>query len=617
MPSKKYSVYTMETVVSGIRSTGNLHLGNYFGALRNFTKMQYENRCFFFIADLHSLTTHPKPDDFHGNVRQVVAEYLAAGLDPEVATLFVQSHVPEICELYVILNMIAYKGELERTASFKEKIRKHPDNVNAGLLTYPVLMAADILVHKANKVPVGKDQEQHLEVARVLARRFNNMYGKEVFPEPTAYNFGANLVKIPGLDGSGKMGKSEGNGIYLIDDAKTIQKKVMKAVTDSGPTEPNSPMPESIQNIFRILEVVSTADTVQYFRDKYNSCEIRYGDLKKQLAEDICKITLPIRERILAIAADKEYVRKVVESGAERARESAAKTLKEVKEVVGFKSFNMKGNEPVTENGSNISKVNPQLTELVSHQDGKLSYQDNTLTCTLKKPSTIHISIKEERLEAYSSSLDFIICLLTSGFPKSYEISFSSKKKEYLPIKGLPKRGVNKFFANAVKYPSLYGKIEQYALSAMNTHEWYTNLNNKDSAMPSTFAVFALGLVGEQYFSLVKKYMETCDPEHSGIQTKFTSAFVEKYGITKSSFAVFIACILSSQWYPMPKSITKAFANREALEILLDFKKNPKGYEVWDRLLYSIFGKDNSKIKKQFPADCSDLLKEILEKEQR
>ncbi len=329
----------METVVSGIRSTGNLHLGNYFGALRNFIKMQHENHCYFFIADLHSLTTHPKPDDFHGNVKRVLAEYLAAGLDPEVATIFVQSDVPEISELYVLLNMLAYKGELERTTSFKDKVRKQEDNVNAGLLTYPVLMASDILIHRATKVPVGKDQEQHLEMTRVFGRRFNNLYGAEIFPEPTAYNFGSDLIKIPGLDGSGKMGKSEGNGIYLADDEKTITKKVMRAVTDSGPTEPNSPMPESIQNIFTILDVVSTPDTVQHFRDKYNDCSIRYGDLKKQLAEDICKVTLPIRERIEAIGNNSEYLRKVTQNGAARARESAQATLKEVRKAVGFRVF--------------------------------------------------------------------------------------------------------------------------------------------------------------------------------------------------------------------------------------------------------------------------------------
>ncbi|MEG1998893.1 MAG: tryptophan--tRNA ligase, partial [Bacteroidales bacterium] len=200
-----------DIVVSGIRSTGNLHLGNYFGALRNFVKMQYENQCYFFIADLHALTTHPDPKMVHENVKNILAQYLATGLDPDKCTLFIQSDVPEISELYLLMNMHVYIGELERTASFKEKIRKQPENVNAGLLTYPTLMATDILIHKATKVPVGKDQEQHLELTRRFARRFNNIYGVEFFPEPEYYNFGEAPVKVPGLDGSGKMGKSEGN----------------------------------------------------------------------------------------------------------------------------------------------------------------------------------------------------------------------------------------------------------------------------------------------------------------------------------------------------------------------------------------------------------------------
>ena len=329
----------MEIVLSGIRSTGNLHLGNYFGALRNFVKMQHEYKCYFFIADFHSLTTHPKPDNWKQGVKQIICEYLASGLDPEVATLYVQSDIPEIPELYLLLNMISYVGELERTTTFKEKVRKQPDNVNSGLLTYPVLMAADILIHKANKVPVGKDQEQHLEMARKIARRFNNMYGTECFPEPDAFNFGKNLIKIPGLDGTGKMGKSEGNGIYLIDDAKTIEKKVMRAVTDAGPTQPNQEMPESVQNLFTILEVVSAPDTVAHFRAKYNDCTIRYGDLKKQLAQDIIKVVEPINKKINDIAANDTYLQKVVKMGCERARANAAKTLSEVRHLMGFRPF--------------------------------------------------------------------------------------------------------------------------------------------------------------------------------------------------------------------------------------------------------------------------------------
>lgn len=331
----------MNIVLSGIRPTGNLHLGNYFGAVKNFVKMQEENQCFFFIADYHSLTTHPTPADLHGNVKQVLVEYLAAGLDPEKATLYVQSDVPEIAELYLFLNMNAYLGELERVTTFKEKARKQPDNVNAGLLTYPSLMAADILIHRSHQVPVGKDQEQHLEMSRTFARRFNRMYDVEYFPTPQAYNFGAELVKIPGLDGSGKMGKSEGEGnaIFLIDDAKTIRKKVMKAVTDTGPTALNQAKPDMIENLFSLLKVVSTPEAVQYFDDQYNQCTIRYGDLKKQLAEDMIVFTEPIRQRILDLAADEAYISKVARMGAEKARESAAKTIREVREIIGFRHF--------------------------------------------------------------------------------------------------------------------------------------------------------------------------------------------------------------------------------------------------------------------------------------
>ncbi len=329
----------METVVSGIRSTGNLHIGNYFGALKNFVKMQHENRCFFFIADYHSLTTHPTPEDLYGNVKQVLAEYLACGIDPQVATIYLQSDIREVTELYLLLNMNAYVGELERTTSFKDKVRMQPDNVNAGLLTYPVLMAADIIIHKATKVPVGKDQEQNLEMTRKFARRFNTMYKTKFFPEPTAYNFGETLVKIPGLDGTGKMGKSEGNAIYLIDEPQVIRKKVMRAVTDNGPTQENQEMSEPVKNLFTLMDVISEADIFQFYLEKYNSCKIRYGDMKKQLAEDIISFNAPIRERIIEIMADDTYLGKVVREGAEKARESARETIKDVREIIGFKQF--------------------------------------------------------------------------------------------------------------------------------------------------------------------------------------------------------------------------------------------------------------------------------------
>lgn len=327
----------MEKVVSGIRPTGNLHLGNYFGAVTNFVRMQNEYDCYFFIADWHSLTTHPKPDDIVRSTETILAEYLACGIDPEKCTIYMQSDVHEVLELYLYLNMNAYLGELERVTTFKEKARQQPDNVNAGLLTYPTLMAADILIHRAVKVPVGKDQEQNMEMARKCARRFNNIYGVEFFPEPQSFHYSAEAVKIPGLDGSGKMGKSSGNCIYLKDDAKTITKKVMKAVTDTGPTQPNSPKPEVIANLFTFLNIVSSAETVQYFEEKWNDCSIRYGDLKKQLAADIVAFTEPIRARIDEFSANKELLQRIAREGAEKSRESAAATIREVRHIIGFK----------------------------------------------------------------------------------------------------------------------------------------------------------------------------------------------------------------------------------------------------------------------------------------
>jgi tryptophanyl-tRNA synthetase len=237
--------------------------------------------------------------------------------------------------------MNAYMGELERSTSFKDKIRSQPDNVNAGLLTYPSLMAADILIHKATKVPVGKDQEQHLEFTRTFGNRFNRLYNSEYFPEPFAFSYSANLVKVPGLDGKGKMGKSEGdaNCIYLSDSPEIIRKKVLKAVSDGGPTEENQAKPEAIQNLFDLMKIVSTPDTIAHFDELYNKCAIRYGDFKKQLAEDMIIFNSPIRERIEEIAKDDDYLRKVANHGAEKARESARKTIKEVRELIGFRPF--------------------------------------------------------------------------------------------------------------------------------------------------------------------------------------------------------------------------------------------------------------------------------------
>lgn len=329
-----------EIVVSGIRSTGFLHLGNYFGAIKNYIDMQEQFNCYFFVADYHSLTTHPDPALLKPNVYRVLAENIACGLDPEKVALYVQSDIPEIPELYLMLNMLAYKGELEKTASFKDKARNQPDNVNAGLLTYPTLMSADILIHKAVKVPVGKDQEQHLEMARNFAQRFNHRYG-ETFPEPYPFNFGNELVKIPSLDGTGKMSKSENENatIYLADDDETIRKKIMKAKTDQGPTEPNSAMPDYIQNIFLLMNLVSTKDTVEIFKQDFNQCTIRYGDLKRQLGEDMVNFIKPIREKTLEIQNDTAFLQKIMKIGKDKARASASKTLEEARKKMGINFY--------------------------------------------------------------------------------------------------------------------------------------------------------------------------------------------------------------------------------------------------------------------------------------
>ena len=329
-----------EIVVSGIRPTGFLHLGNYFGAMRNYVRMQEEYECYFFVADWHSLTTHPDTKGLRDSVLRVVAENIAAGLDPKKVSLYLQSSVPEIAELYLLLNMLAYKGELEKTATFKEKVRLNPDNVNSGLLTYPVLMAADILIHRAKYVPVGKDQEQHLEMTRNFAQRFNHRYG-ELFPEPQAFNFGQQLVKVPSLDGAGKMSKSENQyaTLYLGDSDDLIRKKVMKAKTDSGPSAPNSEMPDYIQNLFGIMNLVSEQQTTEKFREDFNTANIRYGDMKKQLAEDMVKFIAPIREKAEAIRNDEVYLKTIIEEGAEKARTSAQQTIQLVRELSGLKYY--------------------------------------------------------------------------------------------------------------------------------------------------------------------------------------------------------------------------------------------------------------------------------------
>jgi tryptophanyl-tRNA synthetase len=322
-----------------------MHIGNYFGAIRNFVALcnTNSNPKYFFIADLHSLTTHSDPKELVENNKLTLATYLGCGLDPEKAAIYFQSDLPQTAELYLYLNMFANIGELERTTTFKEKIEKHAHNINAGLLTYPVLMTADILIHKGTKVPVGKDQRQHLEMARTFANRFNFNYQRNVFPEPLAFTFDEQLLNIPSLTGIGKMSKSddESSALYVIDSDDVIEKKIKRAKSDSGPTEMNSPIAAEIMHLFDLLKLFSSKETIEMYEKAYASCSIRYGDMKSQMAQDAIAFISPIRERIQQYIAQPKLLQEIAHSGAEKAQKSANETLSEIREVMGLSSKNI------------------------------------------------------------------------------------------------------------------------------------------------------------------------------------------------------------------------------------------------------------------------------------
>ena len=244
------------------------------------------------------------------------------------------------CYVMLCCIVVSNKEQKQKTTTFKDKVRQHPQNVNAGLLTYPVLQTADIILHRATMVPVGKDQEQHLEMARNFANRFNHRYGN-VFPEPYAFNFGDQLVKVPSLDGTGKMSKSENQyaTIYLSDDDELIRKKIRKAKTDVVPSEPGSPKPEAIQNLFLLMELVSNRNVIDRFEQDFNNLTIRYGDLKEQLADDMIKFISPIRERTRTILDDEDYLKATMAKGATKARQSAQSTLELVRRAMGLDYF--------------------------------------------------------------------------------------------------------------------------------------------------------------------------------------------------------------------------------------------------------------------------------------
>lgn len=319
-------------VFSGIRATGRLHLGNYLGAVKGMLELTDKYDCIFGVVDLHTITTPYDPKTLQKNIHEVVLDYLGAGLDTPKCKLIIQSRIPEHIELSYLLGSIYQVARLEDLPTYKEKREQHPDYVNMGLLYYPVLMAADILLYKAGLVPVGIDQEPHLEVTREIARKFNSMYG-ETFPEPA--RFATKFNKVPSLTGEGKMSKSiEGSYINLTDDLETIKKRVAAMPTDvGGPGE--VPTTGPVANFFQYLYLFAP-DKVPFYKEKYQVGEIRYSEAKKVLSEAIFEMLKPIQEKRKYFEEHPEFVKKILNEGVEGARKIAVETLKEVKEKMGL-----------------------------------------------------------------------------------------------------------------------------------------------------------------------------------------------------------------------------------------------------------------------------------------
>lgn len=323
-------------ILSGIQSTGKLTLGNYLGAINNWVQMQEEYDCYYMIANLHSLTVRNDPETLRNNTLKVLAMYVAAGLDPEKNTIFIQSQVKEHAELGWILDCYTYMGELSRMTQFKDKAAKHADNINAGLFTYPALMAADILLYQANLVPVGQDQQQHLEITRDIAERFNKLYGK-TFTIPEGY-YGKASAKIMGLqDPTAKMSKSATNPndvILLEDEPDVIIKKFKKAVTDSENKVRFDPENKpGVSNLMQIYSSITGLKMEEIEKEFENS---GYGDFKTKVAETAVAKLEPIQKKYKELLENKEYLEKIYTEGANRARKLASKTLDEVKERIGI-----------------------------------------------------------------------------------------------------------------------------------------------------------------------------------------------------------------------------------------------------------------------------------------
>ena len=322
-------------VLSGIRATGRLHLGNYLGAMRHFVRLAQEpdHTCFFFVANLHSLTTLPDPEAIGRYLPEIVMDYLAAGIDPETSAIYAQSSVPETCELTVLLSNLMILSHLLRCTTFKDKAKQQPQNVNAGLLNYPVLMAADILGPRAHLVPVGEDQLQHVEMARELARRFNTQYG-EVFTIPQALERDA--VRVPGLDGGAKMGKSEGNTLNLDDSPDVAWEKLRVAVTDTNRVRRKDPGDPSKCNVFTLHTYLSSDDEVSEVAEGCRTAGIGCFDCKKILHGNLVSLLAPFQERRRDLASRPGLVGDVLHQGGKRARAVIAETTARTRAAMGI-----------------------------------------------------------------------------------------------------------------------------------------------------------------------------------------------------------------------------------------------------------------------------------------
>jgi tryptophanyl-tRNA synthetase len=329
----------VKTVLSLVRATGRQHLGNYLGALRQMGELsrRADRRCFFGIADLHTLTTHPDPRTVRANTPEAVLDILASGVDPQRSVVFTQSSVPETSELFWLLCCLMPLGLLQRATTFKDKSEKQPENVNAGLLTYPVLMAADILGPRAHYVPVGEDQYQHLEMARDLASKFNRLYcpeGEPLFPEPQPV--AKEPVRVPGLDGTGKMGKSDGNALLLSDTPDEMWEKLRPAVTDPARKRRQDPGTPEICNVYGLHELVSSKETQEWAAHGCRTAGIGCIDCKKRLHVHVVELLGPVQERRAALARERGLAEDVLSDGARRARAAIGETVERAKDRMGL-----------------------------------------------------------------------------------------------------------------------------------------------------------------------------------------------------------------------------------------------------------------------------------------